>query len=226
MKDLGKFEGFTKKTFQFFNDLGENNYKAWFDEHKPVYESEVLQPLKALVVAMTPGMYSIDSQMDFRPNKVISRIYRDIRFSKDKTPYKTHMWFTFQRITTNWECFPGFYMELGAEGYQYGMGLFAPGKKNMDSYRSKIEYEQDNFKQITEKLISKQGYIIGGEEYKRPTKNDLPEYFQPWIQRKSIYIFKKLPIGKELFNADFAQYMVKEFTSLQPFYEFLVDVCE
>ena len=108
MKSIEKFAGFTPETFEFFAGLRENNYKPWFEEHKPVYELEVLQPLKALVFAMTPAMYSIDSQMNFRPNKIISRIYRDIRFSKDKSPYKTNMWITFQRMVSDWECYPGF----------------------------------------------------------------------------------------------------------------------
>jgi uncharacterized protein (TIGR02453 family) len=226
MKPIGKFNGFTPETFKFFNELKENNYKPWFDEHKFIYEEEVLQPLRALVVAMTPAMYSIDSQMDFRPAKIISRIYRDIRFATDKSPYKTNMWYTFQRIVDNWEGFPGFYGEVGSEGYQYGMGLFMAKKKVMDNYRERIEYEQDNFKEITKDLIGKHGFVLGGEEYKRPLANDLPEYFQPWIQRKSIYLHKSFPVGKELFDAGFVQYMANEFTLMQPFYDFLVDVCE
>ena len=225
MKEIG-FVGFTEETFRFFNDLKENNYKPWFDEHKYLYEQEVLQPLKALAVAMTPAMCSIDPQMDFRPNKIISRIYRDVRFSHDKSPYKTCMWMVFERLVKNWENFPGFYMEISTEGYQYGMGLFAPKKKIMDDYRSKIEYEQDHFKEITNDLINKHGFTIGGEEYKRPLKNDLTEYFQPWIQRKSIYLFKKLPVGKELFAESFAQQLVNEFVLMQPFYDFLVDVSD
>jgi uncharacterized protein (TIGR02453 family) len=226
MKIPEKFTGFTPETFKFFNDLKENNYKPWFDEHKYLYEQEVLQPLRALVLAMTPAMYSIDSQMDFRPNKTLSRIYRDVRFSHDKSPYKTNMWFTFQRIVDNWEGFPGFFMEVGSEGYQYGMGLFMAKKKVMDSYRSKVEYEQDNFREITQDLVGKYGFRFGGEEYKRPIENNLPEYFQPWIQRKSIFLHKSFPVGKELFSADFAQYMTDEFIRMQALYDFLVDVCE
>jgi uncharacterized protein (TIGR02453 family) len=220
------FTGFTPETFKFFNELKENNYKPWFDEHKPVYEQEILRPLRALVTAMTPAMYSIDSQMDFRPNKIISRIYRDIRFSHNKLPYKTSMWFTFQRMVADWVEFPGYYLEVGSEGYQYGMGLFMAKKKTMDAYRSRIEYEPEQFKKMTEALTGKHGFIMGGEEYKRPVSNDLPEYFQPWVQRRTIYLYKSFPVGKELFDAGFVQRMADEFTHLQPFYDFLIDVCE
>jgi uncharacterized protein (TIGR02453 family) len=226
MKATEKFSGFTPDTFKFFNDLKENNYKPWFDERKHIYENEVMQPLKALVLAITPALYAIDPQMNFNPNKIVSRIYRDIRFSSDKSPYKTHLWFTFQRIVQNWENFPGFYGEISENGYQYGMGLFMAKKKIMDNFRFKINYERENFKAITEDLIGKHGYIIGGETYKRPLNNDLPEYFQPWIQVKSLYLYKDFPVGAELFSEDFAQSLANEFTLLQPLYDFMVDVCD
>jgi len=226
MKAIEKFTGFTQETFNFFAGLKENNYKPWFEEHRAVYEKEVQQPLKALVLAMTPAMYSIDSQMNFQPNKIVSRIYRDIRFSTDKSPYKTSMWITFQRIVANWENFPAFYMEINAEGYQYGMGLYMAKKNVMEEFRAKVEFEPEHFRQMTEDLTGKHRFVFGGDEYKRPLTNSLPAYFQPWIQRKSIYLYKVCPVGKELFDEGFAAHLAKEFTLLQPLYEFMVEVCE
>ena len=217
------FTGFTPATIQFFKDLSENNNKPWFDEHKTVYQSVLLEPLKALITAMTPAMYEIDNSIDFRTTRVLSRIYRDIRFSHDKSPYKTHMWITFQRLVEKWENFPAFFMELSADGYAYGMGLYGSDKKIMDSFRSQVEYEQKHFEEITKDLITKHGFQLGGEEYKRPAKNDLPEYFQPWVQRKSVYLIKNCPVGKELFDAEFAVLLSNEFTLMKPFYDFLAE---
>jgi len=220
------FSGFSPETFKFFNDLKEYNYKPWFDEHKPVYEEEVLRPLKALVHAMTPAVYAIDPLINTTPNKVVSRIYRDVRFSKDKTPYRTNMWISFQRLLTDWQNFPGYYLEVSESGYQYGMGLYMPKKKEMEAFRSAIEYDPNHFREMTEDLIGKHGFIIGGEEYKRPANNPLPEYFQQWIQRKSIYLYKQFPVGKELFSADFARFMSDEYILLKPLYDYLVAVRE
>ncbi len=226
MKSSTVFTGFTPETFQFFRDLEENNCKPWFDEHKYIYELEVMQPLKALVVAMTPPMYEIDSQIDFRTTRVLSRIYRDIRFSYDKTPYKNHMWITFQRMVAEWQNFPAFFMEIGGNQYQYGMGLYGSKKSLMDSFRDRVEYEPNRFREMTEDLTGKYGFTLEGEAYKRPLKNDLPEYFQPWMQRKSVYLYKKKEIGKELFDAGFAQFLAGEFALMKPLYDFFVDVCE
>ena len=230
MKTEGIFKGFSPETFQFFADLEENNYKPWFDEHKHIYESKVFQPLKALAAALTPSFYEVDSQMEFLPNKMISRIYRDIRFSHDKAPYKNHMWIMFQRpftkTTDEWTSFPGYYMEIGKEGINFGMGMFQAKKKIMDIYRNKVEYEQSHFRNITEGLINEQEFILGGEKYKRPIKNDLSAYFQPWIQRKGVYLHKHILVEKILYSEDFIRYMEKEFLPLHSLYEFFVDVCD
>lgn len=221
---------FTPATFRFFEELEQNNCKPWFDEHKPIYQEEVLAPLKALALAMTPGMYAIDPLMDFRPQKMISRIYRDIRFSHDKTPYKKHMWVSFQRPfpqqSVAWESFPGFFIEIGKEGANYGMGLFAPKKLQMDRLREMIAYEPDHFREITEPLITTHGFELGGELYKRPLKNDLPDYFQQWIQRKGVFLIKNHPPQGVITKPEFADYLLKEFTHMQAFYDYLSDVCE
>ena len=229
-KKLSVFSGFTPETFRFFAELEENNCKPWFDEHKSIYESEVLLPLKALANALVPFFASVDSQMDFRPVKLISRIYRDIRFSHDKTPYKKHLWIAYQRPfqkqSTEWMSFPGFFMEIGKEGSNYGMGLFEAQKKVMDRYREMIEYQPEPFKKITAGLVEEHGFIIEGEEYKRPVKSDLDAWFQPWIQRKGIWLVKSIPVGGVLFSEELVAYLEKEFALLQPLYDFFVDICE
>jgi TIGR02453 family protein len=224
------FNGFSPETFWFFEELEKYNYKPWFEEHKAIYQSEVLQPLKDFAVSMTPFFYQLDPLMEFRPNKMISRIYRDIRFSNDKTPYKKHMWIMFQRPFTKhgdeWTNFPGYYLEIGKEGANFGMGLFMGKKKTMDLYRDRIAYDPVSFREMTEGLREKHGFILGGEEYKRPLVNDLSEYFQPWMQRKGIYLTKNIPISEVFHSVDFIPFMENEFAYLHPFYEFLVDICD
>lgn len=226
MKSIDKFNGFSPETIRFFKDLEQNNNKPWFDEHKHIYLSELLNPLKALVNAMTPAMAAIDPQIDFRMNRILSRIYRDIRFSYDKTPYKDHMWITFQRFVPEWQNFPAFFMEISGNGYRYGMGLYGSKKAIMDSFRSNIEYEQEHFREISEFLIRDHGFHVEGELYKRPLKNDLPEYFQQWIQRKSAYVFKSCPVENEMFNMKFAEILSEDFTRMKDLYEFFVEACE
>ncbi|MBK5722023.1 DUF2461 domain-containing protein [Dysgonomonas sp. Marseille-P4677] len=227
MKNIS-FKGFTPKTFQFFNDLKENNYKEWFDTNKHIYEKELLDPLKALVTTLSPTMYNIDPAMELRPHRALSRIYRDVRFSKNKDPYKDFMWMAFQVPVTReeWKDYPGYFMELTADSYTLGLGLFQPKKKVMDNLREEISLNPTEFQENTQSSVFDRGYIVYGEEYKRPIANELSEYFQPWIQRKGIWVAKTKPIGEELYSADFATLIKEDFEALEWLYNFMKDVTE
>lgn len=96
----------------------------------------------------------------------------------------------------------------------------------MDTYRDKVEYEQSHFRNITEGLLDQEGFEIGGEEYKRPLANNLPAYYQPWIQRKGIYLHKSIPLNDILYSDKLIHYMEKQFAPLHSLYEFFVDVCD
>ncbi|MEE8298440.1 MAG: TIGR02453 family protein, partial [Thermodesulfobacteriota bacterium] len=87
------FHGFTKATFKFFKDLEKSNTKKWFEENRKIYEKNVLEPAQEFVMEMGERLKSISPKIVAIPktDKSIFRIYRDMRFSKDKTPYKTHL---------------------------------------------------------------------------------------------------------------------------------------
>lgn len=216
------FNGFTPATIQFFKDLQDNNYKEWFEEHRSVYDNELVKPFKELISTLTPTMYNIDSQFELRPHRVLSRIYRDVRFSKNKDPYKTCLWMSFQVPTPDWVDIPGFFMELNAETYFYGMGLFAPKKKTMDALRDSIAYDAKEFQTQTQKILDR-GFVIYGDEYKRPIPNELSEYFQPWVQRKNLYVGKNIPINEDVFSPKFAEIIREDYESLVWLYDFLKD---
>jgi uncharacterized protein (TIGR02453 family) len=221
------FSGFTRETIQFLNDLKENNFRQWFEDHRELYEVELLQPFRALVNTLSPAMYNIDSLFEFRPHKVLSRIYRDVRFSKNKDPYNTCLWMSFQRVGTSWENFPGYFMELNTGHCMFGMGLFAPKRKVMDAFRDRIETEPDTFREMVQKNVIDRGYLIEGETYKRSIPNTLPNFFQPWMNRKAVYVMKTLPVSDERIYSDMlAHLIIDDFTQLADLYHLMVEVRE
>lgn len=227
MKQSQTFSGFTPETIQFLNDLKENNFREWFEDHRELYEIELLQPFRALTATLSPAMHNIDPAFEFRPHKVLSRIYRDIRFSKNKDPYRTCLWMNFQRVSTSWENFPGYFMELSTEHCLLGMGLFSPKRKVMDAFRERIETEPDVFRELVERTVTKQGYTVDGETYKRPIPNTLSSFFQPWMNRKSVYVIKTLPLtDKRIYSAALADLIADDFTQLAELYHLMVEVME
>ena len=89
MSDAG-FGGFRPAAFQFLRDLARNNEKAWFDANRDVYEREVREPMRRLVETLDAKLGSIAPEIIGDPKRSMFRIHRDIRFSKDKSPYKTN----------------------------------------------------------------------------------------------------------------------------------------
>lgn len=215
------FKGFTPEALQFFRDLAANNYKEWFEENKHIYEKELKEPFKELVLSLTPTMHNIDQSFELRPHRVVSRIYRDTRFSTNKDPYKTCLWLTFQPTVENWMNFPGFFMELNADTFICGMGLFMPKRKTMDEFRERLEFEGAEFQKNTQKNVLDRGFEPMGEEFKRPLKNNLDEYFQRWIHRKSIYVAKTVPVNEKVFTPEFAEILREDFQALEWLYNFM-----
>ncbi len=224
MEQPRPFTGFTPEAVAFLRELKENNYREWFNERKHIYQESLLEPFRSLAAMLSPVMYNIDPLFELRPTKMLSRIYRDIRFSPNKDPYKTSMWLSFQQATTHWEDFPGFFAELSDEHFLYGMGLFMPKRKIMDSFREEILYSRESFREMAQQALDA-GFEVAGEEYKRQLPSDLPAFFQPWIQRKSAYVIKKIAVTDErIFSAAIAMQLIGDFTQITDLYRFMMDI--
>lgn len=122
---------FTSETFRFFKDLGRNNRKEWMDENRARYQSTVVQPFRRLLEELAPAILEIDSRFETsgRTGANFSRINRDIRFAKDKTPYKTQMYLKFSvPVPSNGET-GQLYMGLSADTVTAGFRIYSGGKR-------------------------------------------------------------------------------------------------
>jgi uncharacterized protein (TIGR02453 family) len=142
--------GFSRKTIDFLIELRARNDREWYREHKTDYERLVLRPFQALVTALAPTVMSIDPEIEVTPavGKTISRIFRDTRFSLDKTLYRDRAWLMFERKQGEKVDIPGFFFELTPVGYSYGMGFYYVSAKTMETYRAMIDRDEDGFLHI------------------------------------------------------------------------------
>ena len=90
---------FNKNSFEFLSNLEANNTKDWFVNNKSIYQENIINPLKELISSLDIFIATIDNSLETKPviNKAISRIYRDVRFSKNKLPFKNHIGFHFRK---------------------------------------------------------------------------------------------------------------------------------
>ena len=122
---------FTRETFQFFKELSRNNHKDWMDENRERYQSKVVQPFRRLLEELSPTMLDIDSRFEIagRTGPNFSRINRDIRFAKDKTPYKTQMYLKFSVPAPGGGETGQLYMGLSTNTVTAGFRIYSGGKR-------------------------------------------------------------------------------------------------
>lgn len=122
---------FTRETFRFFKDLSRNNTKSWMDANRDRYQSSIVQPFRRLLEALSQDVLRLDSRLDVsgRTGPNFSRINRDIRFAKDKTPYKTQMYLKFcVPVADNGET-GQLYVGLSADAVTAGFRIYSGGKR-------------------------------------------------------------------------------------------------
>lgn len=217
------FNGFSPQALDLFANLGQNNNKAWFEEHRQDFDDYLMTPLKQLVSDLSGPMLAIDSEFVTMPavDKTISRIYRDTRFSRNKSPYKTCLWITFKRYSPDWKDSPCYFFELTADTYRYGMGFYSASKETMDSIRRYIDSNPAKFKKAISVLDNQKTFVLEGERYKKFLNPTLPEPLQEWYQRKNVYLIANCEAGPRLFTRGILDDLKEGFVLLSPLYEFL-----
>lgn len=215
------FSGFTHETLDFFNEILLNNNRPWFEENRGRYKNIVQAPFLELGHALEEPMSKIDPGFELRPEKIISRINRDVRFSRDKSPYRSNVWISYKRPQKEWMEAPAFFFELMPDSYRYGMGFYSAGKSTMDLFRQEMADSEDEFLKIASSIKKKGIFSVEGEVYKRKIENILPESLQEWYQKKNLYLMKTCDIGDEIFNGEITSILSDGFKSLEALYNFL-----
>lgn len=219
-----KFNGFSPKTLKFLRGLKANNNKAWFEAHRADYEEYVLEPLRNLVIDLGEFMLEIDPFFEIAPvvNKTISRIYRDTRFSKDKSPFRSTVWITFKNRSRDWTTLvSGYFFELSPSSYRYGMGFYNAAPAIMSKFREMIDKNPREFLQAISFFSKQKTFVIEGDKYKRIIDKSKPKEIQDWYQRKNLYLVCNRKIDDILFSGKLVDDLASGFNLVAPFYHYL-----
>src|SRR2546427_2179352 len=158
---------FTTATFRFFRGLARNNAKPWFEAHRADYEGHVREPMRALIEETDVRLARFAPEITGDPKRSMFRIYRDIRFSKDKSPYKTHAacWFYHRdadaRVGGDAEGGgAGFYFHLAPGGSLIGAGILVPSRPILNRLRDAIAENGTG----VERVVRAPGFVprVGG----------------------------------------------------------------
>ena len=201
------FSGFSQETLDFLKNITANNSKSLFEENRHIYEKYLLQPFKNLVADLAGDMLLIDGSFNVQPavNKTISRIFRDTRFSKDKSLFRGNMWLTLKRNSENWKVEPAYFFEIFSDWYRYGMGYYSASRETMDLFRLTIDEKPTRFMKAIDFFHAQNLFELKGENYKRAIPNRHPPIIQPWYQKKSFYLVCNKKIENVLFSSQLVE---------------------
>lgn len=186
---------FNSSFLSFFKELAKNNQTEWFDKNRSVYEKEVKKPFNAFVEEMISRIQAHEPEIQIKPSDAIMRINKDIRFSKDKIPYNTHVSANISVYGKKDKSFPGFYFQLSDQGIQIFGGVYAVENEKLRTIRSYISRNLKAFAAAYNDPAFKDQYgHIQGEANKRiPKELESLVQVEPLIANKQFYFSASLP---------------------------------
>ncbi|TFG79336.1 MAG: DUF2461 domain-containing protein, partial [Chrysiogenales bacterium] len=226
MATVNTFSGFPENTVSFLGDLAANNKREWFNAHKAEYETAILAPARAFVLAMGERLRRLTPGVRFDPhaNGSLFRIYRDTRFSADKSPYKTNLGILFwegggPRLDSS-----SYYFHLEPPTLMLGAGLYVFSRPLLERFRRTVADPEfgPELAAIVSKLTARPGYTLGGEHYKRvPAGYDAAPESAFLLRHAGLYAGCETPIPAELHSPALIDYCWKKFKPMEPLHRWL-----
>jgi uncharacterized protein (TIGR02453 family) len=161
--------GISPALFDFLEDLRDNNERAWFESNRARYERDVREPLLAFTAALQEPLASISPSILAIPRKQggsLFRIHRDIRFSKDKSPYKTWSALQFRHEAAKDVHAPGFYLHFEPGNVLAAAGIWRPARPELEAVRQAMDEDPDGWTGMRG-VVEAAGWKFGGESLKR-----------------------------------------------------------
>jgi len=208
-----------KTTLNFLNELKRNNNRVWFQENKPRFQ-EIQSDVKMFYEEIKQGLLKTDEIEKFK----LFRIYRDVRFSKDKTPYKPHFAGSFSRSGKRLR--GGYYLRIRpGESFLAG-GFWSPNKEDLFRIRKEFEISDQEIRDILEVADFKRifGGELEGEELKTAPKGFQKDHPAIDLIRKKGFIAVRKFSDKEVLSPDFLNEVLFSFQTLRPFFDYMSEV--
>jgi len=215
---------FTPKTIKFLQDLKANNSREWFHDNKQRYEDEVRSPALAFISEMESWIKMISPYYEANAKKIggsLMRIHRDVRFAKDKSPYKTHIGIQFRHEVGKDVHAPGFYLHIEPDNIFIGVGAWSPAKDELGKIRDLIVAQPQAYLDAINHPPFTEHFELVGEKLTRAPKGydkEHPEIEE--IKRKDFLAIST--IEEELiFNQALCQKIASLYGRSQPLMNFL-----
>ncbi|SDF62910.1 TIGR02453 family protein [Pedobacter terrae] len=209
-------------SFEFLSLLKNNNAREWFNEHKTAYQKE-LAYLESFAQYLLDLMNTHDVIETPSVKKSLYRIYRDTRFSNDKTPYKTHWSGSFKRAGKQRR--GGYYFHIEPGNSFVAGGFFGPSPQDLKLIRENISYDAQPLREILsdETFISSFG-TLKGEQLKTAPKGFAVDHHDINLLRHKQFLLIHQFTDEEVLSKEFPAYCSQEFKNMRPFFDYMSEI--
>jgi uncharacterized protein (TIGR02453 family) len=208
----------SQELFNFLTELHQNNNRDWFNAHKSQFK-EFEKEAKEFFGDIASSLSKFDQISNYK----VYRIYRDVRFSKDKTPYKTRFAGGFQRATAALR--GGYYLNIQPGLSGVGGGFYAPNPADLKRIREEISMDDQALRTILEKKEFKRTFgKMRGDELKTAPKGFDKEHQAIDLLRKKQFIFFRPFSDEEVIAEDFQTKVIETYKELRPFFDYMSEV--
>ena len=218
-----EFNGFGP-ALRFLGDLAENNNRDWFETNKARYEEDVREPARAFVRAMAPRLVKVSREFvadDRRVGGSIMRINRDVRFAKDKSPYKTNLGIQFRHRTGKDVHAPGLYVHIQPGLLFLGSGMWQPEPDALHALRTAIAVSPARWRKIVDDPSLMKEWRQGGSSLKRPPKGFVADHPNIEDLKRTDFILDSQLNAADVKSADLVGAAATAFVMTQPYLKFL-----
>jgi len=206
----------------FFIELAPNNNKEWFDANRKRYELSVKEPFEAFVAEVIKQVAKVDPKVNITPREAIFRINRDVRFSKDKAPYKSRMSAVVAAGGRKDHSSGGIYFEIGPENVAFYGGQYMPDKDQLQRIREHITANLAQFKKLrtANAFVDRFGEIQGEKNKIVPKEFKEALAKEPLIANKQFYFMAELP-PKNVTSPKLVELLMEHYKAMKPMNDFL-----
>lgn len=221
---MPRYLGFDKQSIDFLNELKANNNREWFKENKSRYEECVLDVALRFIQSMQEPLTGFAPNFVATPTRMggsLMRVYRDTRFSKNKTPYKTNIGIQFRHELAKDVHSPGYYVHIEPDNVFLGAGMWMPDSDSLRNIRERIAARPAQWNRTVNDPAFKRHFKLGGASLTRPPRGfDKDHECIEDIKRKSFIAVKNMDVSACL-KPRFQQQVETAFKSATPYMKFL-----
>lgn len=221
---MEKYDGITRDVIFLLMDNRFRDSKDFYEEHKEEIKSGIIVPMRQIAAIIGSEFSSLDPLMVTVPTKMVSRIRRDTRFSKDLHLYRENVWIMFMRDKHSWRNYPCFWFEVEPSGYSMGVGFFGNEPGLMETYRRFIRENTTEFLNAVQKC-EETGAGLYGRKYKKCPK-DCPDGLEEYYMRKDFGFIIESDSFKDLEDNTILNIIRSAYTAFSPMFRFMLKISD